>query len=200
MVSRLVIDQQFAQIGIKITPAKLNITMPKRKMKIVQEMPKMKIEIEKPTFEINMKKIRNEMGFKDPMTFMREIKNSAINRIYDYISQAVNDGNQIAKVDQKGNRIALVSRARSLKQSEKEINIGLMPKNLPEIEWTKGSIKIKWTKKNFKIEWEGECKPEIIVDPKHSVEVYLREKPYIKISVEDAEEQKSDARLIDAKL
>ena len=54
------------------------------------------------------------------MTFMREIKNSAINRIYDYINQAVNDGNQIAKVDQKGNRIALVSRARSLKQSKRK--------------------------------------------------------------------------------
>lgn len=200
MISRLKINQQYAQIGIKITPAQLNITMPKRKMKIEQDIPHMEIEIEKPTFEINMKKVRNEMGFKDPMTLMREIRNTARNRIYNYVNQTVNDGNQIAKVEQKGNRIASVYRSKSLKQSQEEINIGLMPKNLPEIVWNKGSIVIKWTRKNFKIEWEGEPRPEIVVDPKHSVEVYLREKPYIKITIEDAEERKSDARLIDAKL
>ncbi|NLL39955.1 MAG: hypothetical protein GX254_10280 [Clostridiales bacterium] len=200
MISRIKIDQQFAQIGIKITPAKLNIKMPKQKMKIVQEDPQMEINIERPTFEINMKKVRNEMGFRDPMTLMREIRNTAIDKTYNYISQTVNDGNQMAKVEQKGNRIAGVYRSKSLKQSQKGINIGLMPKELPEIVWSKGSIDIKWTSRKFKIEWEGECRPEIIVDPKHSVEVYLREKPYIKIIIEDAEAQESNGRLIDAKL
>lgn len=200
MSSRIKIDQQFAQIGIKITPAKLNITMPRRKMRIVQETPKMEIDIEKPSFEINMKKVRNEMGFKDPMTLMRSIRNTAKMRILDYTGQAVQDGNQIGDVTRRGNRIAEVYRSKGLKQTNTEINIGLMPENLPEISWDKGSINIKWTRNKFNIEWEGECKPEIIVDPKHSVEVFLRNRPSVTITIEEDEEFSSESKLIDTKV
>lgn len=199
-ISRLVINQEFAQIGIKITPAEMQITMPRRNMKIEQQMPEMEIEIEQPTFEINMKKVRNEIGFKDPMTLMRQMRDSAKSKIYNYIGESAQHGNLLARVEQKGNRIAGASRQKSLEQAGTEINIGLLPQSLPEIVWNKGSININWSNHNFNIEWEGDCSPEIVVDPKHSVEVYLRNRPSITITVEESEEEISEARHIDARL
>lgn len=198
-ISRLVIDQQFAQVGIKITPAQMQITMPRPKMKIENELPQMELDIERPTFEINMQKVRDESGLKNPMTLMREIRDNAEVNVSQYIVETVNNGDFMGSTEQRGNRIAQISRQKGLEQATTEVNFGLMPQSVPEVTWDKGSININWSNQNFNIEWEGEFTPEIVIDPRYSVEVFLRNRSSIVITVEE-EDLTSTARHIDTTL
>ena len=80
---------------------------------------------------------------------------------------------------------------------KKEMNIGLMPKSLPEVEWEKGSLKINWSKHSIVIDWDGDYMPKVTLDPKHSIEVYLRTPPHFRITVGEAQSPGEPGKLVD---
>jgi hypothetical protein len=55
---------------------------------------------------------------------------------------------------------------------------------MSNIEWEDGYLDITWSNAQMQIEWDREYLPSFSVEP-HAVEIYLREKPYIKITVSD---------------
>jgi hypothetical protein len=66
-----------------------------------------------------------------------------------------------------------------------ETNIGLMPASPPEVTWDKGYMRINWSKHNIIIDYSGEYMPDMTVDPKYSIEVFLRTQPYFRVMVEE---------------
>ncbi|MCL1828369.1 MAG: DUF6470 family protein [Oscillospiraceae bacterium] len=196
----IIIDQQYSSLGIEITQAQMRITTPKPQMQVINEPPEMTVKTHTPKFKLNWKKVRSESGMKPPLDLARSIGSTGMQKADDGTKQTVQDGDFLKKTEIGGNRIAQLSRRKTIETAQKEINIGLMPKTSPEVEWEPGFVDVVWSRGNFKIEWSGEYMPNIIVDPMFSIEIYLREKPYIKITVEDGLSPYDSGVIVDKRL
>lgn len=186
-ISRISIEQQLAAIGIKTVNAQLHIATPRPMMTIENQAPEMTVESKKPGFKVNWKKVRAESGLKSPELLSKYMRNNAKQVVYEAISTKVDEGDFFGKLEQPGNRVAQFERRRSLVTSVPELNIGLMPESTPEIEWDKGYLNVSWSRHRLVVEWDSEYMPEFSIDPPHSVEVFLRAKPYCKVSVIEEE-------------
>ena len=196
----IIINQQFASLGIEITQAQMKITTPRPQMQVVSEPPEMTIETRAPKFKLNWKKVRSESGMKAPTELAQSIGQTGIHIAGDGTKQTVKDGDYLKKVELGGNRIAQLSRQKTIKTAQAEINLSTMPQSLPEVEWEPGFIDIVWSRGNFKIDWIGEYMPEVVIDPMFSIEIFLREKPYIKVTVEDGTGPYDPGGIVDRRL
>ncbi|MDR0952178.1 MAG: DUF6470 family protein [Oscillospiraceae bacterium] len=199
-ISRIIIEQQMAAIGVRTTPANLQITTPSPEMTITQENAEFTVESERPTFKVNQKKLRREMNLADPVTFNQELGSKAQQAVHNGIKSKSQEGDFIASVQQQGNRIAMISKQKSIAKTKKAANIALMPPSKPEIEWNPGYVRINWSGHNVKIEWEGEYMPEMVVDPPYSVEVFLLREPQFRITVEPGDDPYQPGQRVDAQL
>jgi len=198
-IQKLLIDQQLAELGLNITTAKMHLDMPRLKMKITTETPQMHIDRKYPSFKVNRKKINSESGLKAPLEFSREYRDKGVSGAMKGTKTAGEDGDFIGDARIRGNRIAKLSRSKAMNSATRKMqyNIGLMPKSSPEFEWDKGYMRINWSKHSIVIDWDGEYLPTLTIDPKHSVEIYLRTEPYFRVRVEDMADPKSPGRLVD---
>ena len=198
-IQKLMIDQQLAEIGVKVVPAKMQITFPRLQMKITTENTQMEIDSKTPSFKINRKKINNESGLKTPSTFTREYRDKGISSALKGAKTAGEDGDFLGDARIRGSRIAKLSRSKSMASAtrKQKLDIGTMPQSSPEVEWDKGYMRINWSKHSIVVDWDGEYMPQLKVDPKYSVEIYLREEPYFRLTVEDMIEPNSPGRVVD---
>ena len=187
-IKRLNIDQQLGAIGIKSTRAKMNISIPKSQISIKNERSQLQIDRKAPSFRVNQKKIRNEVGLKDPAEMSRIFRNKGRQAALRGARQNKDDGNFLANPkipsDKSVPRLAKIKAMSRLQQPE--VNVGLMPQSAPEVTWDKGYMRLNWSKHSVVIDWNGEYLPEMTVDPKYSVEVFMRTKPYFRVMVEEA--------------
>ena len=187
-IKRLNIDQQFAELGVRSTPAKMNISTPRMQMRIKTETPQMRIDRKAPSFKVNRKKINSESGLKAPLELARTYSNKGRQGALRGAKQAKDDGNFIANPGIPGDKsIPRLAKNKAMAAVQKrDYNIGLMPAGSPEVSWDKGYMRVNWSKHSVVIDWDGEYMPEMSIDPKYSVEVYLRTKPYLRVMVEEA--------------
>ena len=198
-IQQLKIDQKLAEIGVKATPAKMKITSPRMQMKITTEHPQMEIDRKAPSFRINRKKINNESGLKPPSEFTKQYRDDGISTALKYVKTVGKDGDFLGDTRIQGSRIAKLSRSKSMASAtrKKQLDLGLMPKSSPDVEWDKGHMNINWSKHSIVIDWDGEYMPQLKIDPKHSIEVYLREEPHFRVTVEDMIAPNSPGRYVD---
>ena len=188
-IDRITIEQQLAELGVRATPGKMQITSPHPKMTIKTESPEMEIDRKAPSFKINRKKINAQSGLKPPAEFTRSFRDSGRQGAMRGTKTAVDDGDFLGDIKQTGNRVPKLARAKSMNAAirRKQSNVGLMPKDKAEVEWDRGYMRINWSKHSVVIDWEGEYMPQVKVDPPYSIEVFLRTKPYFRIVVEEGE-------------
>ena len=186
-ISNITIDQQLAEIGVIRTPAQMHIQQQQMEMKIKTEQPQMNIERKNPSFKVNRKKINSESGLKPPDVLSKEIRDRGKESAQRGSRTAVSDGNFLGDVRKQGDRVGKLARQKTMSAilKKKEMNIGLMPKSNPEVEWDKGYMRINWSKHSIVIDWDGEYMPKVTIDPKHSIEIYLRTEPYFRITVNE---------------
>jgi len=198
-IQQLKLDQQLAEIGVNVVPAKMNIKCPRMQMKITTENTQMEIESKTPSFKINRKKINNESGLKAPSDFTKEYRDKGISGALKGAKTAGEDGDFLGDARIQGSRIAKLSRNKTLASAtrKKQLNIGLMPQNSPEFEWDKGYMRINWSKHSIVIDWDGEYMPQLTIDPKNTIEVYLRTEPHFKVKVENSASPDSPGRYVD---
>jgi len=197
---RLNIDQQMAQIGVRNTPAKLNISMPKGQYDIKTEIPQMRIDSKLPSFKMNRQKINNESGLKAPLALARSFRDTGRQAALRGARQAKDDGNFLANHRIPGEKLVPMlakNKAMAKLSKNKELNIGLMPAASPEVDWDKGHMRVNWSEHSVVIDFSGDYKPQISVEQEYSVEVFLRTKPYIRVSVEEALSSARPGRYID---
>jgi len=193
-VSKIVIDQQYAAIGIRTTPAKMHITMPSPTMRIRNELPEMQIERRPPSFEVNWQKVHDESGLKGPITLIKTIRDEVREGVLGHIADKVREYDEIGDLTRPGNRVAEQCRAASLRTAGTTINLGSMPQSLPEMSWDRGSMHVSWSRGRVVVEWEDVSnRAEIELDPPFSIEVYLRQKPFFRVTVEDVQGPQVDA-------
>lgn len=200
-IQRITIDQQLAEIGVKVTPAQMHITTPRMEMEITSDDAEFEVESRGPTFKINRKKINEESGLLRPLTLSRDIAGTAKRKAMGGTAESVQDGDHLKKTELPGNRVAQLSKQKTLRSSTpKDVNIGLMPKSSPEIEWDPGYVHINWSGHKIKIEFQGEYMPNMVIDPPYSVEVFLRTPPYFRITVEEAPDPYMAGQVVDERL
>lgn len=178
---RLHIEKQDAQIGIKTTNAKLQIQNRRPKMKFSAPVPTMQADTKQAAFKVDWQRVRSESGLPGPITKGQQLAGEAQQQALEYTGQVVQDGNYIASTELGGNRVAAIEADRSFDRMP-EINLGSMPQNLPNVQWEPGFIHISWSNTQMQVEWDNEYMPTFSVEP-HSVEIFLRNQPYIRISV-----------------
>ena len=186
-IPQIRIEQQKAEIAVKSTPASMRISKPQLKMKITSEIPKFEAHQQVPRFKMNWKKVRSESGIKSQGEMSKAYREAGRQAALQGAKQAASDGNFLGNMRIHGDRVAMLAKNKALSdiQEKRQINVGLMPKSSPQVEWDKGSMRVSWSTHSLVIDWEGDYMPQVTVDPPHSVEVYLRTKPYVKVMVED---------------
>jgi len=195
----ITIEQQLAEIGIRRTPAQMHIEQQQLEMKIRTETPQMEIERKNPSFKVNRKKINSESGLKPPDVLSKEIRDRGRELALRGAKTAVDDGNFLGDLKKPGDRVGKLARTKTMNAilKKKETNLGLMPKSSPEVVWDRGYMRINWSKHSIVIDWDGEYLPKVTIDPKHSIEVYMRTEPYFRILVEEAQDPSIPGSLVD---
>jgi len=197
-IPHITIEQQLAEIGVKRTPAQMHIEQSQMEMTIETESPQMDIERKAPSFKINRKKINAESGLKSTQELSKDYRDKGKIGAFRGTKTAVNDGNFLSDLRKQGDRVGKLARSKTMSAilRKKEINIGLMPKSPPEVVWDRGYMRINWSKHSIVIDWDGEYMPKVTIDPKYSIEIYLRTEPYFRVLVE-AEDPNIPGRLVD---
>jgi hypothetical protein len=194
-----VIEQQFAAIGVSVTPAHIEIDMPKLSMDITTENPKMTIDRKAPSFEMDLDPYADEEGLGEPYGIIDDIFGEGVfadeNRV---APEPTGSGIRRARPGtRKGSRVAAISRRKLMQSAKRDIKIKTVPPNRPKVKWDPGYIHIDWSNYRINIDWEGEYIPELTVDPPYSIEIYLRDKPYFRITVEEGEAPYRAGRRVD---
>ena len=198
-IQKISIDQQIAEIGVRNVPAQMHITLPRMKMKITSESPQMEIDKKDPAFKVNWRKVRSESGLKPPPEFSYDYRNKGIEGAVKGTKTAADDGNFLGELRIPGDRVAKLAHNKTMSEiiKKRQVNIDLMPKSSPEVEWDKGYMRINWSKHSIVIDWDGEYMPQLTVDPRSSIEIFLRTEPYFRVTVEDWDDPNMTGRYVD---
>ena len=198
-IQRIKIEQQLAEVGVHTIPGKMRISRPRMNMKITTEQAKMEIDNQGPTFKVNRKKINSESGLKRPDELATVFRDEGRNAAYKATRDTGKEGDFIGDLTKPGNRIAQLAHNKAIAAAtkRKQSNIGLMPKSSPEVVWDTGHLSINWSKHSIVIDWDGEYMPQVTIDPKSSIEIFLRTEPYFKILVEDVRDPFMPGNIVD---
>ena len=180
------IDQQMAQIGIRSTPARMQISNGQRMtMRVSNQAPQMQLESSIPKFRVNRRKLNSEMNVHSPIDFTKKHRDMGQNAVMRGIRDAGSDGDFLGDARRSGQQIGQLARSKSMSSAlrKRDFNIGLMPQSGAELNWEKGYVNINWSDHSVVIDWDGDYMPQVTLEPRHSVESYLRTEPYIRISV-----------------
>jgi len=180
------VRQQAAHIGIDTTYAKVEIVnIPRPKMRILKEPPRMEIERRAPALSVKAQRQRPPKisdsiraiapGFAPRIKTMQPATDSIL-------KTAKSPGPKIDGLSLNAYALELNKALNSYTGYTAKDTIQY---SAPSLEWEAGYIDITWSNAQMKIEWEhGNYMPTFSVEP-HSVEIYLRQKPYIKITVSE---------------
>ena len=186
-IKRIAIDQQLAELGIQTTQARLKIDQPRMKMRISTETPQMEIQRVAPKFRINRRKLNADMNIYAPGDFTKKNRDEGKATVLRGIKRNGDEGDFLGNAKIRGSKVGQLARNKAMTAAlkKKESNIGLLPRERPEITWDKGSMSINWSKHSLVIDWDGDYMPQVTIDPKYNIEFYLRTEPYFKITVEE---------------
>ena len=176
-IPRIHIEQQAARIGIHTTHARVEASTPRPKMRIVREAPRMEIEHKAPAFKVETQRSR---PYRPAVRHHNTAPGSAQRLKTHY---APGSANETPALENSG--LSQSATALELNKVLNDYAASASAESLrPSIEWDSGYLNISWSKAQMQIEWDKEYMPTFSVEP-HAVEIYLREKPYIKITIED---------------
>jgi len=183
-VNRININQQMAQISVRRSSARMQITKPRGQMTIRTETPKMQLSTTMPTFHGNRQRVNNESGLAGPLTFAKSFRDKGRQAAMRATANYKNDGNFIANPNIPGDKsIPLLSKNKMKRALERpEINVGLMPSSPPSLNWTRGDFSINWSGHSVSVDWTGENTASINADIDYPVQVSLSRRPSINVS------------------
>ena len=178
------IEQQYAEIGVNNNHAQLRINNPRKQMRVTNDAPNMDFESTMP--KVSKKKTNSGPGVKSPAALPAEINTRGRGGVAGSTRKALEDGSYPGEFMEPGEKVANQGRSRAAENFQShQFNIGLTPEDPAEISWEKGQMRVSWSSHSLVIDWDGDYMPQVSVDPPHSVEVYLRTKPYFRVLVEE---------------
>jgi len=199
-IQRINIDQQFAQIGIRSSNARMQISTPGGQMRIQKQDAQLSVDTQMPTFRAPRQRINNESGLAGPLSFAKQFRDKGNRNAAAATRNYARDGDFIANHRIPGDKSIPMLSANKMKRffQSTDYNIGLMPSSPPSLDWTKGHIDVNFTKHNIAVDWSGSNTANITAESDYPVEVSLSRQPHFRISsVEPAVTNRTMGRYID---
>jgi hypothetical protein len=166
-----------ALLGIRSTPAKMQISQPKPDFELRHKDAKVLLHTEPVQIRIDQSQCRNEIGYKDNEAFGADAAARGQQAVLEGIARRVGEGNQLAQVPVNGNAIAQIAAQNSLQVDD--YNIDFLPKSKPEIDFVGGRVDISVDEGYVELQSKPN-KPIIDVEI-GTVEIYLRQRPELEI-------------------
>jgi len=183
-VQLLNINQQSAQIAIRSSHARMQISMPKGQMSIQNTRPQLQVNTQMPTFTVPRERLRNECGLAGPVTFAKQFRDKGIRGAYQATATYASDGDFLANKKISGKQAVPMLAANKMKRlfRKPEANISLMPSSPPSLDWTKGHIEVDFSRHSVSVDWSGRNLADVSVDTGYPVEVSLSRRPSFSVS------------------
>ena len=201
-MARLNIEQQYAKISVDIQPAKIKIEKPEKSMHIHHQTPQMLVEWEAPRVELNFEEARAKLG---PIAATPTTNNQMTIRSLAAIHNiAYTGGIPATQHNENGLKVTGSDPAAEVLQTirERQAVNDVKPTHRelsPSVKWERGDLSIQWSAHEFYIEWEGESLPQITVEP-CSVDIYIEQRPYIRIYLDEENLPKAVGNEVDTEL
>jgi len=197
---KLNFEMQSAQIGIRSSNARMQISMPPGQMRIQNSTPELQIETQMPTFRAPRQQINNESGLAGPLSFARQFSGKGRQAALRATATYAAEGDAIANPNIPGDKSIPMMVANKMKNyfRKPETNMGLMPSSPPSLDWTPGYINVSATRHNITVDWSGSNTAQITADIDFPVEVNLtRRQSFNVTSVEPAVQNRTIGRYVD---
>jgi hypothetical protein len=195
-LARLVVEQQFASLGINMTNAKMTVSTNVRRPEVSYDPADAAIQQnfqEQPAFELDFSRFSFDRGLLNvgnTTLLTQNQQQPQVNGIQSQGFTAVGANAQAvsstAAVGANGLPLesavqpVVVPRYRSATPQPIEHDGAMQP----DITWKKNSIDVNWQGHSVNIEWSDDFMPQVSVDPRATVEVFLRNQSKITITVE----------------
>lgn len=175
-------------IDISTTRAQMQIkNTVRRHFTAKRTPPQMKVERTSPKMKVNWKQVWANRGLRSPDHQRKYTVQKGYQEVQDYIQKTSQDGEFMAALQdyygQDVNRVGQLAYRDMMQSDIPELNVA-PPTPMPDVEWEEGSMHIEWIPGDLEIVWEEDFRPQITVTP-HSVEIRLRGRNEVKISVNE---------------
>jgi hypothetical protein len=136
----ITISQQYAKIGIRTTPAKLEMESELPRILMKQKHAKVNIETDLPKVLIDQYQCFAEAGLKNIEDFTKETSEFAKQKLFSFIAKKCSDGRTLANIENGKDGVAVIAERDFIQL--KQFGFGLVPKSRPKIEVT-GGVRIQ---------------------------------------------------------
>ena len=180
----LSINQQSAQIGVRSSHARMQISAPRELIRIQNNRPQLQIDTQIPTFTVPRERLRSEQGLAGSTSFAKDFRNKGRQAAMRATATYAAEGDFITNPKIPGDKsIPMMVKNKMKRYFQKpETNIGLMPSSPPSLDWTKGYINVNATRHNITVDWKGRNTADISVDTGYPVEVSLSRRHSISVA------------------
>jgi hypothetical protein len=137
-------ESKFGQLGLNITKSELSIQQPLAEITIEQPNAELFIETIKGKLSIDQSKAWEDMDLKSISERIEEFAENGFQDNMEGIARAAQQGDQLMKIEDKGNVIAMQAKSNS-RSREFEFNIGWIPSLF--------SVRISYEPSKLNIEW-----------------------------------------------
>lgn len=173
------LQQTYAQIGLRTNQPVQEIQQVPAEMSIKQVPSEMTIEHHPSSLNINQDQAWNELNRKQPSVFSADMAEFARNEGYEAISEIAEEGDQLAKIENKGDAIVSIANEKACPPPA-NFNIAFIP--------SYGSVQIRYNPSEIHVDWKRggieleATQPETIHNyTPGKTEVYLRQKQQLQI-------------------
>jgi hypothetical protein len=125
-VPQIRLQQTYAQIGLRISQPKQELQQAPAQLSIKQTPATMTVTRTPSKLDINQDQARNEINMKMPDVFSRDNAEAAKQRGLEAIAEKVQEGNQLAAIENKTDALAAIAVNKSLPEPD-DYNIAFIP-------------------------------------------------------------------------
>ena len=166
----LEIHTTWPRLGMRTTPARLEINQPQGKLQIRSQKIKQVIDRRLPQVLIDQSQCFKELGCKNPVEMAEEAAALGRQRVLEYIGRLAEEGDYLGQIDYKRPAIAELAQARM--EQNWAWNIAFLPQSRPQFEVT-GHLRINWQVSAGKTDYQPQL-PQFRFRP-GKLEIYLRQ-------------------------
>ena len=179
-----------AEMEIHTTPAKLNIHTPRPQFRMKTVRPAMRIERKTPTFKVDWAAVNTNsgLGMAPVLQLSRQFSYYAKGAVIKNIGDIATLGDRMMHTE-RNETIPELMREKAVTHQRPNLNISLTPHKKAALEWDKGHMEIEWSNAVLEIEWDVNAQGPVTQFEPHSVEVELRNRPKVRITVRMKEDK-----------
>ncbi|OWZ84852.1 DUF6470 family protein [Natranaerobius trueperi] len=178
--NNLQIDFNFGKLNLNSTPMKSEIDASRRDYQIEEQDSQLSLSKEFSEVEIDYTQTLEDLGYYGLVRVREQSANEGMQTALETIGRIASFGDQLQQIENEGN--PLIDQVLQEIWPEKELNLGLVPENPPDINFVEGGVNTDYTPGDVQVDLEDIAKRAYIESG--SLNIDVNPKPHIDIRVE----------------